>query len=79
MSTTPHKKGGAMPGAGRPVSDRKRMLRELEIEGLNQTLSIIAQNIIEYKAPEKSKDELYQSINKFQPKFLGAVKSIIEK
>ncbi len=78
MNHTPHKKGGAMPGCGRPKSDRNRMFRELELEGLNLNISIMAKNIIEYNAPEKSKADLYGRIIKYQPEFLEPVKSIIE-
>ena len=79
MNDQPKKKGGAQPGAGRPESDLERMFKELEFDGLNPTLSIMAQNIIEYKAPDKSKSELYQRINKYQPEFLEQVKKLIEK
>lgn len=78
MNHTPPKKGGAMPGGGRPKSDRKRMFRELELNGLNLNISIMAQNVIEYNAPEKSKEDLYKRIKNYQPEFLEPVKSIIE-
>lgn len=67
-----------MPGGGRPQSDTDRMFKELEVEGLNPTLSLMAQNVIEYNAPEKSKAELYGRIIKYQPKFLEPVKKIVE-
>lgn len=73
------KKRPAMPGAGRPPTDFEKKLRDLELSGLNTTLSIMAQNIIEFGAQKEARTNLYQKINKYQPEFLGAVKNIIEK
>jgi hypothetical protein len=71
------KKRPAMPGAGRPATAEKS-LRDLELSGLNTTLSIIAQNIIEFGGQKEAKSNLYQKINKYQPEFLGAVKNIVK-
>lgn len=73
------KKGGAQPGAGRPSTDFEKKFLSLEKEGLNPTISVIAQNIIEFGAGNEAKTNLYHKINRFQPEFLGSVKSIIEK
>lgn len=62
-----------------PVSKLQRDFMPLEKEGLNITLSAMAQNIIEFGGDESSKQDLYKRIKKYQPEFLEAVKSIIEK
>jgi hypothetical protein len=74
-----NKKGGAMPGAGRPKTDVGAQFRELELRGFNETLSIIGQNIVEFWGGEISKSNLYHKINRYQPEFSGAVKNILEK
>jgi hypothetical protein len=73
------KRGGAMPGAGRTKTDTGKQFREIELRGLNETLSIIGQNIVEFRGGEIAKSNLYNKISKYQPEFLGAVKNIIEK
>jgi len=73
------KKRPAMPGAGRPSTDFEKKLRDLELSGFNSTLSIMAQNIIEFCGQKEAKSNLYNKINKYQPEFLGQVKNIIEK
>ena len=73
------KKRPAMPGAGRPSTDFEKKLRDLELSGFNSTLSIMAQNIIEFGGQKEARTNLYNKINKYQPEFLGAVKNIIEK
>lgn len=73
------KKGGAQPGAGRPSTDFEKKFLNLEKDGLNPTLSIMAQNIIEFDGGKEAKTNLYHKINRFQPEFLGSVKSIVEK
>lgn len=71
------KKGGAMPGAGRPATAEKQ-LRDLELSGLNPTLSMFAQNIIEFGGQKEARTNLYNKINKYQPEFLGSVKNILK-
>jgi hypothetical protein len=39
----------------------------------------MAQNIIEFKAPETAKANLYERINKYQPEFLEPVKNMFEQ
>lgn len=73
------KRGGARPGAGRPKTDVGAKFRELEIKGLNQTLSMIGQNIVEFGGGEIAKSNLYHKINRYQPEFSGVVKNILEK
>jgi len=51
----------------------------LEKSGFNITLSAMAQNIIEFKAPETAKENLYERINKYQPEFLEPVKNMFEQ
>lgn len=69
------KKGGAMPGAGRPATDLGKQFLELEKQGLNPTLSMFAQNVIEFGGDPK---EAINRIKYYQPEFLGAVKSILK-
>jgi len=78
MQLEQKKKGGAMPGAGRPSTDFEKKLRDLELSGLNPTISMIAQNIIEFSGGEIAKSNLYHKINRYQPEFLGAVKNIVK-
>ena len=73
------KKGGAQPGAGRPSTNFEKKLLNLEKDGFNPTLSIMAQNIIEFDGSKEAKTNLYHKINRFQPEFLVSVKSIVEK
>jgi len=42
------------------------------------SLSIMAQNVIEFGGGEISKSNLYKKINRYQPEFLGEVKSILK-
>jgi len=72
------KKRPAMPGAGRPSTDFEKKFRDLELSGFNSTLSIMAQNVIEFGGGEISKSNLYKKINRYQPEFLGEVKSILK-
>jgi hypothetical protein len=51
----------------------------LEKSGFNITLSAMAQNIIEFKAPETAKANLYERINKYQPEFLEPVKNMFKQ
>jgi hypothetical protein len=39
----------------------------------------MAQNIIEFKAPETAKANLYERINKYQPEFLEPVKNMFKQ
>ena len=78
MQLEKKKKGGAMPGAGRPSTDFEKKLRDLELLGFNSTLSIMAQNVIEFSGGEIAKSNLFHKINRYQPEFLGAVKNIVK-
>ena len=69
------KKGGAMPGAGRPATDSKEMFLNLERQGLNPTLSMFAQNVVEF---EGDPTETINRVKYYQPEFLVAVKSILK-
>jgi hypothetical protein len=62
-----------------PVTKLQRDFMPLEDDGLNTTLSAMAQNIIEFKAPETAKANLYERINKYQPEFLEPVKNMFEQ
>jgi len=62
-----------------PITKLQRDFIPLEESGFNITLSAMAQNIIEFKAPETAKDSLYERINKYQPEFLQPVKNMFEQ
>jgi|LakMenEpi08Jun12_1017391.scaffolds.fasta_scaffold22778_1 hypothetical protein len=62
-----------------PVTKLQLDFMPLEKDGLNTTLSAMAQNIIEFKAPETAKANLYERINKYQPEFLEPIKNMFEQ
>jgi hypothetical protein len=62
-----------------PVTKLQRDFMPLEDDGLNTTLSAMAQNIIEFQAPETAKANLYERINKYQPEFLQPVKNMFKQ
>ena len=62
-----------------PVTKLQLDFMPLEKDGLNTTLSAMAQNIIEFQAPETAKANLYERINKYQPEFLEPVKNMFEQ
>jgi len=68
------KKRPAMPGAGRPATAEKQFLN-LEKQGLNPTLSMFAQNVIEF---DGDSTQVLNRIKYYQPEFLGAVKNILK-
>jgi len=69
------KKRPAMPGAGRPATDSEKQFLNLEKQGLNPTLSMFAQNVIEF---DGDPTQVLNRIKYYQPEFLGAVKKILK-
>jgi hypothetical protein len=62
-----------------PVTKLQRDFMPLEDDGLNTTLSAMAQNIIEFQPPERAKANLYERISKYQPEFLEPVKNMFQQ
>jgi len=61
------------------ITKLQRDFIPLEESGFNITLSVMAQNIIEFQAPETAKANLYERINKYQPEFLEPVKNMFQQ
>lgn len=65
------------------ASDKRTHLQEtfaaFQTNGLNETLSVMAHNAIQYGADEKYKEDLKQRFKRYQPEWLPEIEKMLNK